>query len=634
MANNRAIAYLDAEDQSGPAFASFQRSLDKLGTSARNVGSMVAGAISIGALGAAARSVVTAAREAEQSEARLAATLRATGNAAGFTTEELEGLNAQLVTASQFDDEGIRNAQATFLKFGNIQGEVFEKGIKLSADYAALLGTDLPSAAQVVGKALQSPVEGIGALERNIGKLSYSQQTLIKDLVESGRLYEAQAEVLRILESRVGGTAAAFNTGFTKATSDAAKAFGDFLEAVGKTDLVGGRIKNTLEGFTTLMRDLKGEVEGTRTPLRNLALDLANVGKNIPGPLGILMGGVDFAAQRAEGESRRFASGRITGSTTPQEAAARAGAEAARRAAEEEAALKRSDEWLKKYREEQAASAKKAAEQEAAARRRVLEELAAFEKQQADKLWQYEYDGFAAVIKAENELIRDQIALRQKFVDMADPGARFDRQAAELGALQKTDQALDPEVADALLFQIQDQARRARGEVATVVEELRTADDVTRELGLTFSSAFEDAIVAGEKFSEVLKGIAMDVARIVARKTVTEPIAKSVSGLFNNFDFSKILDFFTPRAEGGPVSAGGAYLVGERGPELFVPQRSGTIVPNGATGGTYYIDARGADQAAIARLEQTIRGLNGSIEARAVAAVQGARMRNPSLLGA
>lgn len=36
------------------------------------------------------------------------------------------------------------------------------------------------------------------------------------------------------------------------------------------------------------------------------------------------------------------------------------------------------------------------------------------------------------------------------------------------------------------------------------------------------------------------------------------------------------------RAAGGPVSAGRAYLVGERGPELFVPGATGTIVPNAA----------------------------------------------------
>lgn len=39
------------------------------------------------------------------------------------------------------------------------------------------------------------------------------------------------------------------------------------------------------------------------------------------------------------------------------------------------------------------------------------------------------------------------------------------------------------------------------------------------------------------------------------------------------------------RAIGGPVSAGSPYIVGERGPELFVPGASGVIVPNGAGGG-------------------------------------------------
>ena len=40
------------------------------------------------------------------------------------------------------------------------------------------------------------------------------------------------------------------------------------------------------------------------------------------------------------------------------------------------------------------------------------------------------------------------------------------------------------------------------------------------------------------------------------------------------------------RAAGGPVIGGTTYLVGERGPELFMPGRNGTIVPNGAMGGT------------------------------------------------
>jgi TP901 family phage tail tape measure protein len=51
------------------------------------------------------------------------------------------------------------------------------------------------------------------------------------------------------------------------------------------------------------------------------------------------------------------------------------------------------------------------------------------------------------------------------------------------------------------------------------------------------------------------------------------------------FNAGQTPDSMRPRAMGGPVSAGSPYLIGERGPELFVPSSSGTIVPNHALGG-------------------------------------------------
>jgi hypothetical protein len=36
---------------------------------------------------------------------------------------------------------------------------------------------------------------------------------------------------------------------------------------------------------------------------------------------------------------------------------------------------------------------------------------------------------------------------------------------------------------------------------------------------------------------------------------------------------------------GGPVSRGTSYVVGEQGPELFVPNTSGKIIPNGGSSG-------------------------------------------------
>lgn len=60
---------------------------------------------------------------------------------------------------------------------------------------------------------------------------------------------------------------------------------------------------------------------------------------------------------------------------------------------------------------------------------------------------------------------------------------------------------------------------------------------------------------------------------------------------------------FLPRASGGPVTAGMGYMVGEAGPEMFVPGRSGTIVPNGGGGSAIVINFNGVvgDRAAAAR---------------------------------
>ena len=56
--------------------------------------------------------------------------------------------------------------------------------------------------------------------------------------------------------------------------------------------------------------------------------------------------------------------------------------------------------------------------------------------------------------------------------------------------------------------------------------------------------------------------------------------------LFNPNNIGGIPNLLRPpgRASGGPVRAGAAYIVGERGPELFVPNQNGGIVPNGAGG--------------------------------------------------
>jgi hypothetical protein len=106
-----------------------------------------------------------------------------------------------------------------------------------------------------------------------------------------------------------------------------------------------------------------------------------------------------------------------------------------------------------------------------------------------------------------------------------------------------------------------------------------------RSIQSAFANFLFDPFSGGLKgmlqgFSETLRRMA---AEIVANKLLTSFLGR-LAGSSNSF-FSSIGESFTPRAMGGPVSAGGNYLVGERGPELFFPGVSGMIMPNHAIAG-------------------------------------------------
>lgn len=96
------------------------------------------------------------------------------------------------------------------------------------------------------------------------------------------------------------------------------------------------------------------------------------------------------------------------------------------------------------------------------------------------------------------------------------------------------------------------------------------------EMGGAFGNAFGDAIIQGKGFSDVLKTIAQDLLSLFVRSSLN-PIGQAIFGSFGGI-------FGGPKANGGPVSAGTSYLVGERGPEMFVPNVSGKIIPNGSLG--------------------------------------------------
>jgi TP901 family phage tail tape measure protein len=186
----------------------------------------------------------------------------------------------------------------------------------------------------------------------------------------------------------------------------------------------------------------------------------------------------------------------------------------------------------------------------------------------------------------------------------------------------RTDVNLDPN----------DRAQQKIDEYKTKLTELQDPINMAQRgaqgIGDAFSSSFQGIITGTQTAQEALASFFQNIAKsfldmateIIAQMVIMYAF-KQLLGLFGgggsgigavgNFSgaFSGTTASFNPssfgmgllpgRAKGGPVSSGQTYMVGERGPELFVPGRSGTIVANDKMGGgstnvVVNVDAKGS----------------------------------------
>jgi len=150
-----------------------------------------------------------------------------------------------------------------------------------------------------------------------------------------------------------------------------------------------------------------------------------------------------------------------------------------------------------------------------------------------------------------------------------------------------------------------------------VQAQLQLAQSVAETMGTGMASAFDLLITGAENWSNSLRNIAATVLQDIARQLIQIYIIEQAVGFMKNlltpFDASTPLGAgggkvgkygtFGPnygipqRAIGGPVSAGQPYMVGERGPEMFVPGAQGNIVPTSGMGGANIVvnvDATGS----------------------------------------
>ncbi len=126
-------------------------------------------------------------------------------------------------------------------------------------------------------------------------------------------------------------------------------------------------------------------------------------------------------------------------------------------------------------------------------------------------------------------------------------------------------------------------------------DSVHSLDSTAQELGFTFSSAFEDAIIEGEGFRDVLGGIFKDMQRIILRKTVTEPFGNFVSDAITGDEggFGFIKNLFSGGASTSSVSSGLGSGLGAN----FPIAHDGGVPGAGENSGTRFVSPRVFDNA-------------------------------------
>ncbi len=195
--------------------------------------------IAIPALTAAIGFSIKAAEEQQRVLAQMDATLQSTGNAVGLTKAQIVGLSQELQTMTGIGDEVIQSGQNMLLTFTNLKGEAFEGATKTLLDMnVAMTGgkvtaESMRQQAIQLGKALNNPIEGITALTRVGVKFTDAQKEQIKVLTAAGKVQEAQAIILKELNTEFGGSAEALGKTFGGQVKGTMAAVGDLGEQIG-----------------------------------------------------------------------------------------------------------------------------------------------------------------------------------------------------------------------------------------------------------------------------------------------------------------------------------------------------------------------------------------------------------------
>lgn len=552
-------------------------------------------------------------------------------NSTQVSRQTILDLADSIQKTTKFADDDVIAASNMMLTFTAIGKDVFPDTIKAALDMSQALGQDVKSSAMQLGKALNSPVEGVSALQRVGVKLTDAQKKQVEAFMKVNDIASAQKVILKELQTEFGGSAEAAGNTFSgkmailgHAIDDVKQKIGDALLPVlstmatklsetlgspivqkGIDDLAKGigavaeKVLLAVAGLFTLADTMKRGVEGGADPFAvlNVGLNtfLTSMGMS-PAEAARMAAGISVAA---EGLSLTV-SGMVT-SFDMLFADIRAGASAGdvlgnfagniaqTFGAAEADAIALSDAISTIY---DAFASGDFTQLQAMVGgwadillNWIQVSVVPFIGEKLNALWL----AISAWISAQG------VQLGIKLGEWATAFMGW-IQNEVLPNLPEKLRAIGLAIGEWIGAEGKRHAERVRTEwipaftkwVGSAItwlvspEGLSTISKVMFEwlIGIPLKLAGAIAIMASGIIDGIINGIGGDIKRL--NDYLFNIIKSAIEFGLSLFGIKIPIASAPARADGGPVSAGNAYTVGERGPELFVPSTSGSIIPTGS----------------------------------------------------
>jgi hypothetical protein len=222
----------------------------------------------------------------------------------------------------------------------------------------------------------------------------------------------------------------------------------------------------------------------------------------------------------------------------------------------------------------------------------------------------------AIVVKKTDMTPLDELVERnKKIIELLDKGRtpiqKYQEALAELEAMKV---GLSDDAYLENLMRINEEYENAQPKIVRNKTALEQYAEASRNLGqqldnfaVSALTNLEDALLGvmmgtmsvKDAFKSMASSIISDLLRIYIQRSITGPIADALFGSLPSPGSSSGTSLGTgltirgSNAIGGSVQSGSPYMVGERGPEMFIPNASGSIVPNdrlGGSGGTTVVN--------------------------------------------